>query len=416
MNALQSPLTSRDSSNPSSPASSNPGFLLPPATIMIEDSKTRQVLNKHRELLEKVGSPKNPESPNRTDLDSIIRTVMRHPDPEAIKHLYQLHESIKALLLPLSDEALAWIIKGCPDTARGGFSDLASLRAFLEKDATSITSSKFITGLEILIMAITLRRPKAWGTLPPEAPEQQCVYNKFLPIIEHDVEDHVTSYPDSRSCRATTYTDRTVHLLNRAMCFSPPCREALSEESGSDIEAEMRAIPPKQNERGIYYKFNTDCSYTWMGAAKDGGIPVRLGISGSTLKSLATIEWILRKAPGELEKQEIEILAGLLLLTTYSRGDYHTVPEVTAALEHFLASRRGEEPSSGVLSPYDALKKGLQLLYAVVHPKYRDSIKSLSEEILRSKTKIPYPDPDDDDSALQLCGPDTFKYPNQDAF
>lgn len=362
--------------------------LSPASARSISPTLSEKELSQCRDILAKIGSPKNPKSRNTTDIDYIVRAVMRHPSQEALQVLSELHQILKSKFLTHSDEGIDWLLGGCSSTARGGFKNASSVKKFLETPPESIPSSRLITGLETLITAITYRIYKDRKATPPhipETPEQQSIYSVFADIYPaYKVPDHSTTYPDSRKSLSFAVTKLPIPTSERYVILSP--REDLSEGSGVEEES----LPSRRLNAVVFVK-KLGRDRTWVGAADEGNIPTRLGISGSTVICLSTIEWLLGKSPGELDQQTVELITGVLLLPTFIRGDYHSVAEIAAALQHFLACRKGGDPSTAVLSPQAALKKGLNLLHLTIDPNFKGSVEEISLHILKSTKSVEYP-------------------------
>lgn len=336
----------------------------------------------------KVGSPKNPNSRNNSDMDLITRTVMRNPNSEAKAALYELHAKLASKLLNQSDNGLTWLLGGSSMNARGGFKDARQLREFLQNQPDTISSSRLITGLHTLLTAIAYRALHHTRTIAPYSPQTldqrniDALYNGAHPnFYDYSAPDHSESYCDSRTSLAG---GQYPHYDPNTQLISNP-REEISD--GSDTED----LPAPRRLGGmVFWKRSNNRCTTWAGAAHEGNVPVRLGISGTTLHSLAVIEWLFGKAPGKLEIKTLELLVATLIIPTYHRGDYHTIAETSAAFQHFVATRPGGNASNAVLSPQQALKRGLELMERAVTNLYQMDIRSLGSEILSETVDIPY--------------------------
>lgn len=357
---------------------------------LLSFSLSEEDLLASRIFIRALGAPKYRANPNVDDIDYIARIVMRYPKQEALQALCLLHEAIRRKLSCQSMEALEWLKGGSSRTARGGFKDVYSLVDFLNTNPRNISPSRLITGLETLVTAIAYRVCKSPIGMPPYAPitrEQKSIYNFFASVVEHKVPDHSKSYRESRRSFVTS-----CQLQNLPPEYDPQKhfislgRQEISSASDTDEESSKGTFHSIFNKR-------IESKKTWVGAANEGNIQTRLGISGTSLISLSTIEWLFGKSPGKLDQETIELLVGVLILPTYIRGDYHSVAEVAAALQHFLASRQGGDPSTAVINPQPALKKGLELLKSAVDPKYEKAIEIVSLGILRKTKDIPYKNP-----------------------
>ncbi len=259
-----------------------------------------------RERLQSVGSPRKSNSLNQADTDLIARTVMRHPGEEAKAELYTLHRALNTKLLGVSDDGLTWLLGGSSMNARGGFKDALALRAFLQEDPSLIPVSRLITGLHTLVTAIAYRNLGHIRTVAPARPQtedQTLVLARFLGVNDYSVPDHQDSYPDSRSCmlRGCSYNSAPTETTSQ---FTGSYREEISD--GSDIEDNLP--PPQRIDCGVFAKRQYFGGVrTWVGAARKGNIPVRLGISGTTLHSLSVIESLYGLDPGALPERKLEL-------------------------------------------------------------------------------------------------------------
>ena len=329
-----------------------------------------------RAFLETVGSAKKPNR-NTTDIDLITRTVMRHPKEESLEILYRLHQSLKVKFLLASDEGLNWLLGGA-DFARGGFANATDLRHFLEKDPKSLSSSRLITGLETLLTAISYRSINArWVKAPylPETNDQKAVFKICGVIYPHIVPLLASAYPDKDYCVMGDYYQTNPQKIDNQEAFVGPQRDELSD--GSDCESPVKR-PPRIPSKIFKKTKKQKETLTWVCAAQAGNVPIRYAPSGTITLSLAAASALLGYNPRESNVRELELLAGMLLIPTYERGDYHTIAETTAGSDYFL-SHQVTAPSriSKIQNPKKAFTRGIDLMAQSVDIPYKAAIENL---------------------------------------
>ena len=324
--------------------------------------------------------PKNENSPNIAPIDSIARVVMRLPHPKAIEMLCQLHHAIGSKFANQSSEGLLWLLGGSP-LARGGFKDVANLRAFLAKDPKTISPSRLITGIETLLTAIAYRGILApWAEKPiiPETEQQQEMALLCNGVRKKLVLDISQNYPDRRNYRVDVdgkFDPNSEFLGDR--------RDELSD--GSDLEEDLK--PCARGPRLIFEK--RKLLTTWAYAAKEGNVPVGGPTSGTASLALAAADWLLADTDLFQSQENVEIFTGAVLIPTYLRADYHVVAETFAGHDHYVNSHFNHDEQSFV-SPYQALEGGLQLLNRGVKEEFQAAVAELNQRILLGARSVLY--------------------------
>lgn len=326
-----------------------------------------------------VGASKNLKTPNTTYTDMIARTVMRHPSKETRAMLEKLHQAIKTKFMNQTDEGLNWLLSPTieKNRVRGGFANAQSLKKFLNKNPTTIPSSRLITGIETLLTDISYKSlffPK--GLTPNQkAIHKLCtqIKTKFAPCLDLKCPDKY----DMWSYANTTFNPKTE--------CSGGERGELSDVSDAESEHDMpiQERLPKQAFPKIKKDGNTR---TWVYAAQLGNIPIRYSISGTACLNLAAAEWLLSDVKNI--SKELELLAGAVIIPTYHRADYHSVAEVMAGVQHQIDHRFKRDLA--LLQPQEALSRGLHLIAEATDPQFQDRIKLLSKVVIQSTTHVEY--------------------------
>ena len=135
--------------------------------------------------------------------------------------------------------------------------------------------------------------------------------------------------------------------------------------------------------------------WTWEGAAHQAGDPVRAGTSGT---AALTISGLLALAPKTLgtDPKKAKKFFNLCLLPTFLFGDYHTIPETQAGLDHDRAERqktRGETPKRDrVVGPTEALCRGVKSMVKTIDVEYQTEANRLADKIYRKAVPDRYQD------------------------
>jgi hypothetical protein len=350
--------------------------------------------------LRDIGSSKNVTSKNVSDADVIARAVMRSPSVETKTLLYQLHASLKCLLMGEEDEGLDWLLGGSSKETRGGFLNVSSLRAFLNRDPQGVSSSRLITGIETLLSAIAYRKfcsEHQHRTLPirPQTPAQQAVFNLFSTLQCHFPELE-TAYSDRRYCIKATYSSSESYPpkfcdYNPMMEFFTPTREEISDASDAEELPPFKKLLP-----AIVFRKQkkTEDSLTWVGAAHAGNIPIRCAISASVCICLETALWLLQKVPETTvtasQHKIIELLTGALFIPTYFRADYHSIAETAAGSLFYKKYTQKNHSEVPFIGPKDALQVGLQWMAQAIDPQYQEAINNRVTAILKETLYVDY--------------------------
>lgn len=308
---------------------------------------------------------------NNRATKEISRAVMRHPDDEVRKQLEFAHKRMAELFISMSDEALSWLLGGSSEMARGGFQDSKTqtaaqkFREFLKTDPSTIPPQRLITGIESIATAMGYRAiHAAWVSPPftPETPDQQIMDNKIKEVMGDKLTKPI----------GAIYTARAKDDL--VVSPSPGSREIIGEQedvsSASENEEEDQ-IPRKSIDTRKFRSEVRPGHYSWIGAAVDGGVEVRGHTSGTCALTLSAIDGLCssgKKEPRSTwldDKTNFEALAGALTVAPFQRGDYHTIAETAAGVNHYLVERaikKGEDIDNTPMKPYDAFKYGMSML------------------------------------------------------
>lgn len=337
------------------------------------------------EILEDIGSPKSSTSKRRVgirskksalleeiskDTKKISRAVMRYPVDEVLEQLQYTHQRMAEEFASMSDESLTWLLGGSSEMARGGFQDSPTktaaqkFREFLETDPKTIPPQRLITGIETIGTAMGYRAIKAsWVEPPfiPETPDQKLIYEKISEIMLNKLTRPI----------GEIYTARFKDDL--AVNPSGGSREIIGQpedvSSASENEEEDH-IPRKKIDLRKYRNEVRPGYYSWIGAAVAGGIDVRGHTSGTCPLTLAAIDGLCSTGNGPQKKwlednSNFNALAGALTIATFQRGDYHSIAETAAGVNHYLVERaikHGEDVENIPMQPYDAFKYGMSML------------------------------------------------------
>jgi hypothetical protein len=351
--------------------------------ISLIQNRELQKIQRARNRLRVVGSPKNSVSPNQEDEDLIARTAMRHPSKDAIKMLKDLHEELRIHLGEESLDGLSWLLRGSSMNARGGFVDAVSLQKFLSQSPQTISSSRLITGLNTILTAI-IYRDNSYSIEDSRIKTQNV--KQMMGFIKggypdcYEVLGYEASYPDSRMSALGREGNFSKILDAKDYFKAEATRAELSD--ASDMEEDL----PKQKrirEEYFLHKNYNGTSPTWMSSAKASGVPIRAGISGTALSCLEKIEWLFGFPSRRcLFQEDLRSLAGILIVAPMLRGDYHSIAETSAAIQHYMAHRPGGDTSSAFLSPQEVYRKGLELMVKSSDEQYREDMYIIIESIM----------------------------------
>ncbi len=326
-----------------------------------------------------VGASKNPNTPNKTRTDMIARTVMRHPSRESRELLEKLHQRIKLKLINQSDEGLDWLLLPSfgANMYRGGFANAQRLREFLNRDPKTLRSSRLITGLETLLTAIAYEAI----IVPQRTGHHILTMHKLCAqILWMSAPQLGQSYPDKYE--HDSYTKKTY--------FSKTEISGTERAELSDVSDAEEDTPVQQKlERQVFFRTkHNGNTRSWAYVAQLGNVPLRYGVSGTAALNLAAAEWLLSDTDSPITSEELKLLAGVLIVPTYHRADYHSVAEVMVGVQYQVDHHSNKIPE--ILSPQEALKRGLSLVVEATDPQFRDEAGILSEEIIKSTNPVTY--------------------------
>jgi len=277
--------------------------------------------------------------------------------------------------------------------ARGGFRDVSALRSFLNKDPADINSSRLITGMETILTAVGYRGVLGNWVLPPHQPQtadQHQIYQICAQLFSFIAPRAEQFIPDKVSCMRSDFLGQApIYDVNYT--FAGVDRAELSD--GSDSELELESHAPRRLPKKIFDIKKDSGTNTWVGAAHLAGVPVRASVSGTVTLSLAATAALLQQPGTLLSEETAHLLAGVLFIPTYERGDYHSIAETAAGVQTYVATktvRQAGNNSGPVLSPQAAFRSGLNLMAEATNPLYRPSMKQLNHALIRSTLHVAY--------------------------
>jgi hypothetical protein len=368
----------------------------PPVVFTQVDTRGAEslALRMDTEAVKFLGRPKRHDSPNTSLLSAIARIAMREPNSVIKERLFELHQKIRTALIDFSDEALDWLIADFVNSW-GGFSSVAQLRGFLNKDPKYLNTSRLIIGLQCLLTMMGYRECQSdqVSTL-----EQEKMAN-FLMLLLRDftVERVTTVYPQRRedlldqSCSALPEYDPSQECLGLQ-------RAELSE--ASDSESESKVCNPSLFIRVPHKKFRlfsplrsstsedespTQRVFSWVGEAFRRKIPIRSHVSGTITLVASVIDAFLHNSAWFADDQNVDQFIGAICLSTFERGDFHSIPETMAGLQYYLSERAKKMKKATIVPtilPKDAYAKGIHLMISTINPKYQAPCNHVAASIL----------------------------------
>ncbi|WP_115707083.1 hypothetical protein [Legionella sainthelensi] len=347
---------------------------------------------------------------NNRETKEISRAVMRHPDSEVIQQLEFTRQRMAEEFGKMSDEALTWLLGGSSEMSRGGFQDSSTktaaqkFREFLEADPGTIPPQKLITGIETIGTAMGYRAIHASWVEPPftaETPDQKLMDDKIQEVMK----DKLTR-PIGDIYTARGKDDIAKELLKPNPSYEGSIITGEQEDVSSASENEEEDQLPRKSLDSRKFRSEVRKGFpSWIGAAVDGGIEIRGHTSGTCPLTLAAIDGLCSsgKGPGSTwldEKSNFESLAGALTVAPFQRGDYHSIAETAAGVNHYLIERaikKGEDIENTPLQPYDAFKYGMSMLVKASsndkalqtdNLSIREAIQEQSEAVISRTKKI----------------------------
>lgn len=323
--------------------------------------------------------------------EDMCRAVMRFPAAEILDQCLYIHQRMAEEFKDMDDESIDWLLGGSSDMARGGFHDGHGLtaaqkfKAFLglSKEELIHHPQKLITAIETIATAMGYRAIHAtWAVTPfePETPAQRLMDEK----IQNMIHDKLTK-PIGAIYTARSEDDLIAH----------PCDDSIEilarqgdVSSASDCELEDQR-PIKQLDSRKFRNEVIQGHLSWIGAAVKGGISVRGHISGTCPLTLSAIDGLCSTGSDPEKSQWLNLdrnfnsLAGAVVVATFERGDYHSIAETAAGVNHYLVERaikQGIKRVNTPMEPYDAFEYGTYMLVAA-----SPTMKALKDDSLTIK-------------------------------
>ena len=139
--------------------------------------------------------------------------------------------------------------------------------------------------------------------------------------------------------------------------------------SSASEDEKVDRLPQKRIETRKFRKQVMGEHLSWIGAAQEGGIQVRGHTSGTGPLTMSAIDGLCASGTNPdtwlATDKNFKTLAGALIISTCQRGDYHSIAETTAGINHYLNERAitlGKTRQNEPVHPYDAFCEGLSLL------------------------------------------------------
>ena len=334
------------------------------------------------EIINDIGMEKSSTKQRRKTYDDdtkqkikkICRVVMRYPSTEILEQLEYIRQRMNEEFSTMPDEALSWLIDGSSQNSRGGFQEgphktaIQKFKDFLIAPSGTIPPQRLITGIETIATAMAYRGVcLQWGKPPfqPQTYEQVLMYKKIRKFLNKTLVMPI----------GNVYTTRAQDLLSD-LAISTSYQEVTigrQEDVSSASEAEEEEQKQKEIMKSRVFRKNLDSTnLTWVGNAEKRGLQVRAHVSGTGPLILATIEGLCSSGTGSrknwLEDDiNLKSLAGVLIIPTFQRGDYHSIAETGAGVHHYLTERnikRGKYILNTPLNPSDAFENAMSMLVA----------------------------------------------------
>ncbi len=354
----------------------------------------------------------------------ILRAVMRNPNQAAHTNLILIHQLLAEFLCSYEVEFLQWVLQGRGEMARGGFStDPKNIFEFFASPNSFRSTSRVITGLETILSSLSFRVVGfAWIPEPIPSRENsrkgfeslQEKFRKWIPKEMHVQELYQTRPSDLKPNPEDEIIQ--AHL--------DPVSDASDLEDGVPKRPGKSWLPPKMRARirtVSEAKAAADVStahspYTWVGAASAGGIPYASHVSGTVTLILGVLLSLaqepqrpskltaalslerLKQSPANVLKFRETLLniAGILLMPTLERANFHTIPEVFAGIYYFIEKMillyhpGASEVDLRVLSPYESFRAGISLLSQVSAYPLNTHIAQVQDFLLAKVQAVPF--------------------------
>jgi len=270
-------------------------------------------------------------------LDNILRVAMREPSNEVLHQLAIMHRCARSLFIDMTDEAIEWLITASP-SEHGWFKSASSLRRFLETDTDSISNSRLITGIGGVVTCMAYRAVSLNSAMQPIFP---C--STEIKRMSQFLRDHVEPFLVCKINRAykTRPQDGQAPTLIEAITLE--ARDDLSDASGVEFDEEK--LPRVRLKSSMFNRtvVNTH-SDNWVSAAVKSGVNARAHVSGTVPLALAACAGLLSlhdssESDWFHDNDKLRVFCGSFLIPVYVRGDYHSLSETAAGIEHFIAER-----------------------------------------------------------------------------
>ncbi len=309
------------------------------------------------------------------DIKKVCRLAGRHPSEPVLHQLHVIHDKMKEQFLSMPDEAIEWMLGGSSEMSRGGFQNDSAkgitaaqkFKVFLAADPETISPQKLASSIETIGTAMGYRAIHASWVAPPHTPEtpaQQLMDDKIQKIMKSRLAAPI----------GDVYTARAKDGIDPIAAAAIPAEKMIHAEqedvsSASAGVEEVDKLPQKSMESRYFRKHVTGEHLSWIGAAVAGNVPVRGHTSGTCPLTMAAVDGLCATGDSPdtwlADDKHFKELAGVLVISTFQRGDYHTIAETACGVHHYLndrAIKNGEEIDNSPLQPYDAFCEGLSML------------------------------------------------------
>lgn len=358
----------------------------------------------------------------------ILRSVMRNPSADMLIALQELHKNFR-LLIPNDPITLDWILGGLksnekkynnnakennPFIARTSWKNIEDINNFLNTDASQMSPSYLIVGLENLACALAYRSIYASWVEEPNPPLKPVtsdtqVRANFINTLTHLNYQWLVPSIGTLFDRGIEQAPDNPASLEPESYFSADYNDHLSEVSDNEetlqdenLKKKRKRLPDSQSEQSVenenpkkkrlpknnFYKTSQiDGVYgnTWTFSAHNAGLSVRANVSGTAPLALSIFVGIANSYKSsnlqsliwnptnfQAFKEGIQLLGTLLLVPNYERSDYHTVAETYVGITYYIYKLNEIRKDSVQKFPIDLAK---------IHPidSYKEAITNLSQ-------------------------------------
>lgn len=285
-----------------------------------------------------LGAP-DPNTENKTMLDSLSRAVMRNPSADAQILTADLKGALNDFFKGKTDEQINFILSNATES-RGHFTSAQSVRDFCSGKTTSAHSVD-VAAIDGLLSAINYSR--SFKPIDPASP------NAALQAEVNALQAHAPKYigatfssrgdemgPGRIERGALNLTEANViqhNAVNDGERIIAPNR-AVSEASGFKPEMGLEATPKQMPKRQVFDAAKGDYARN----AKSTGVPLVGHVSGTMPGNLTVADSLLKNSGRKgLTEDRATTLAGLTA-ASFHRSAFHSPPEVLVGLRHFLGT------------------------------------------------------------------------------